>query len=188
MENKSKNPFLQNNKLAVIEIQETYYESRTSNIDSDGFTPKFKKVTETHFIEQQPKVYLYKIPFALSVYYKHIKSHGRDIFFYIALSIKENTDFIEINPMKLSSELCISKSAIYNGIQQLIDVSILCKKAKSEYWVNPTFLFRGNRLSFYQNNCADCTEVVAVVHKDANGNKSAIKHKKNNKDAGEIKS
>lgn len=182
MNNKSKNPFLQSNKLAVVEIKETYYETRTSTIDSSGHISKFKKIEESYFIEQQSKVNVYKTSFATNVLFNVVKSHGRDIYIYIIHNLKENEDIIDINPTKLCTVLNISRTSIYNGIQQLIDISLLCKKFKSEYWVNPLYIFRGDRLKFYQSNCDNCTEIVAIVHKDANGIKSSTKSKKNNND------
>lgn len=168
MENYIKNPFLQNFKLPIIEVIETSYEVNTKYL-SDGQVGKYKKVTESYYIEQQEKVSVYKIPYIKNVLFKELKSSGRDLLLYIIYTLKVDVDIIELNANKISKELGISKVTVYNGINQLVDIAVICKKFKSDYWINPVYLFKGDRISFYNKQCDNCTEIKAKVYKDING-------------------
>lgn len=173
------NPFLQNFKLALVKVYETYHETKTSNIETDGHVSKFRTITESYYMEQQEKTNFYKIPYAKNVFFRELGSAGRDILLYILCTIKLNQDTVELHHIKLTKEIDISKSTLYNGIQQLIDIGVICKKFKSDYWVNPLYIFKGDRVAFYTTQCGeDCIEVVATINKDANG----IKSTKNKKD------
>lgn len=172
MENNIKNPFLKNFKLGVIQIVDTYFETKTSNIFADGFVGKFKEVTEKYYIEQQKHTKLYDTPFDLNVFYGELKPSGRDLFNYIAYKIKDDNDDIEINVAKVSKIIRLTPITIYSAIQQLIDIGVICKKAKSLYWVNPYYMFRGDRIAFYTAQCEDCIEVKATLNKKDNKKKS----------------
>jgi len=163
-----KNPFLQNFKLPIIEVIETSYEVNTKYLNN-GQVGKHKKVVESYFIEQQEKVSVYKIPYMKNVLFKELKSAGRDILLYIICTIKDDNDIIELNASKVAKDLNISKVTVYSGINQLIDIAVICKKFKSDYWVNPVYIFKGDRISFYNAQCDNCTEIKAKVYKDING-------------------
>lgn len=172
------NPFLQNFKLALVKVYETYHETKTSNVDTDGHISNFRTIIESYYMEQQEKTSVYKIPYAKNVIFKELGSAGRDILLYIMYTIKTNQDIIELHHNKITAEVGISKSTLYNGIQQLIDIGVICKKFKSDYWINPLYIFKGDRIAFYTKQCGeDCIDIVATINKDVNGIKSTTKNK-----------
>lgn len=158
------NPFIQNFKLNVVKINTSYFETKTTNI-SDGIVGKYKKVEESYLAEQQDKTSVYHIPYIENILFKELKSSGRDLLLYIIYNIQKDDDTINLSADKLYKEMSISKSTYYTAISQLIDVGIICKKNNSTYWVNPFYIFKGNRIDYYHKHCPDCVNVVAEVKK-----------------------
>lgn len=142
------NPFIQSFKITVIEKDETYSVARTGDI-IDGVVTKYQKVTDTIQFEQQSKVSVYYIPYIENVLFKELKSNARDLLLYVVYNIKQDTDFISLKHDKVCKEMFCSKPTLISAIKQLADVAIICKKSQSEYWVNPHYIFKGNRMKFY---------------------------------------
>lgn len=156
------NPFIQNFKLKVIEI---YSEQKyiNSNDLSDGIATKYRKETSVFFAERQEKTAVYEIPYIENVLFKEMSSCGRDLLLYIIYNIQKNEDFINLKHDKVCKEMQISKPTLIKAINNLEENAIVCKKSQSEYWINPMYIFKGNRIAYYQKNCEDCIEIVSKL-------------------------
>jgi len=158
------NPFLQNFKLNVVKVNTTYYETKTSDI-SDGYVGKYKKVEESFLAEQQDKTSVYNIPNINNVLFKALDPRSRDLFLYIIYNIKKEEDIINLKLDAICSLTEMSKPTLIKSINILIDNAIICKKSQSEYWVNPFYIFKGNRIDYYNKQCPECIDIVANVFK-----------------------
>lgn len=158
------NPFIQNFRLKVIKVHAFSYETNTADI-KDGYVGKFRTVEESFYAEQQNKTSVYDIPYIENILFKELKSAGRDLLLYIMYNIEKDSDTIILKPEKVMNKMDCSKGTYYSSIQQLIDVGIICKKHVTEYWVNPFFIFKGNRIEYYNKVCPDCIDTVAEIVK-----------------------
>lgn len=159
------NPFIQNFKLNVVKVNTTYYEVKTSNI-SEGIVGKHKKVEESYLIEQQEKTSIYEMAYIENILFKELKSAGRDLLLYIMYNLKKDEDTIILKPEMVCKKMTCVRTTYYKAISQLTDVGVICKKHTTEYWINPFYLFKGNRIDYYNKNCKDCIEIVAEIRRD----------------------
>jgi DNA-binding GntR family transcriptional regulator len=61
----------------------------------------------------------------------------------------------------------VSRPTLLKAIQELEDVAVICKKSQSDYWINPHYIFKGNRIKYYQTNCPTCIEIKAELIKNS---------------------
>ena len=57
------------------------------------------------------------------------------------------------------------RDQLSKGLKELQDNAIISKKSQSVYWVNPFFIFKGNRLKFVEDKCKECVEIVNNIQK-----------------------
>ena len=146
------NPFLKNFPLKVLLKQHTTYEVEFKDIDTSGRMAK--EVKTPYRLDTQKKTNVYYIPYIENVLYDELSPSARDVFLYIIYRIPENQDWIELPYSKLMKMLRIkSNKTIATSLQLLVDNAILIKKSQSAYWVNPHYVFKGNRLKFYEQHC-----------------------------------
>jgi hypothetical protein len=43
----------------------------------------------------------------------------------------------------------VSSKSFYNAITQLKEFNVICDKCKNDYWINPYYMFKGNRLDYF---------------------------------------
>ena len=77
------------------------------------------------------------------------------------LKIQENEDYIILNQKTIEEKANISKTSYYAAIKQLKEMCIITDKEKNKYWVNPYYIFKGNRLAFYQKNYPKAITITA---------------------------
>lgn len=159
------NPFLQNYRLKVVKINSTTFKVDTSNIHDGVIVGDYEQVTKSFLAEQQSKTSVYDIPYIENILFTEITSAGRDILLYIIYNVKENEDVINLKHDRLAKKVNLSRPTLIKGIQQLIDVGVICKKSQSEYWINPLYVFKGNRINYYRKQCEDCIDIVAEIAK-----------------------
>lgn len=158
------NPFIKIHKLALIKIYETSKMVNTNDI-SEGIILNYQQVTSSYCAEQQSKTSVYNIPYIENVLFKELSSKGRDLLLYVIYNIPENTDYINLKIDKVCNKINMSKPTCLKAIQELLDVALLSKKSQSEYWINPLYLFKGNRIKYYQETCPECIEIKAEIKK-----------------------
>jgi len=160
------NPFLNQHKLKVVKIRNKSYSTDISTINPNDIVGDIEEITKSFLVEEQEKVSMYHIPWDNNVLFKsNIKNNGRDLYLYIVYNIKTNQDYILLKPEIVMNKMSISKSTLYSAIQQLVDSSIIVKKSVSEYWINPYFIFKGNRIQYYKDNKPDAIDVVATKNR-----------------------
>lgn len=154
------NPFVQSFRLkTVLKTYSNKYVPKPIN-ESNEIHTRYKTILDSVEIEQQSKVSVYYIPYVENILFKELKPSGRDLLLYIIYNIGSNTDVIKLKLEKVSKEMQISRPTLISAIKQLASISVICKKAQSEYWVNPHFVFKGNRIVFYQTHYPEYIEVV----------------------------
>jgi predicted small secreted protein len=151
------NPFIINSEfhLRVVEVYKRKYEKQDF---------KIIETTTKHLVEEQQSVTVYKTGNSnVFTYYlfEVLNSPARDIFLYIIANIGVNADVIALQPENVAKKIQMSLRTYYKGITCLKDNYIISPYKKSSYWINPFFLFRGDRIKFYYEQCPDCINVVA---------------------------
>lgn len=82
---------------------------------------------------------------------------------YISYNVAKETDIIKLDPVSVMSFVGIkSDTTYYKYIQELIDNAVIARKNNREYWINPVFIFNGDRLKFYQTTCPECIEEIQI--------------------------
>lgn len=153
-----KNPFLQSIRLKVFVT-----ESRLHIIDTkDVSTVKATMNTQKEF-EKDPFTKIYNEKAFMNVF-KQTSDTASKIFLYIAYNLKQETDVILLNAESVMEFVGIkSTTTYYKYIQELIDNAVITRKSNSEYWVNPLFLFNGNRVEYYKEHCPECLDIINIT-------------------------
>lgn len=162
------NPFLKTEfgKLNVIKVHSTTNTINVKDIPEDGIiVGKYKTEISSYLIEQQERTSVYRYSYVINVLFKHLTSSGRDLLLYIIYKLPKEQDWINLKYDKVLNEMGVSRATLSRAIQNLVDNAYITKKAQSDYWVNPTLIYKGNRLAYYNENCPDCIEIVAEVSK-----------------------
>ncbi len=155
------NPFVQNIKLNVIKVNESY--TLTPNV-RNGAAPKESIVVPNYYlVEEISKTSVYHTSDLHQIVFKVLKAAGRDLLLYIILQIKKDCDFIKLQPVETMEYMGISRTTLYAGIQQLIDAGVICKKDVKTYWINPLYIFNGNRIKYFKDKGEEYINVVVTV-------------------------
>ena len=110
-------------------------------------------------VESQKHVKLYEVPYDHKFFFKEFLSVTRDVFLYTLLKLQENEDYIRLYYKVVCDDINISPKSFYNAIAQLKEFSVICDKAKNEYWINPYYMFKGNRLDYFHKKGEEYIDV-----------------------------
>ena len=159
------NPFLVNYKLPLVKVIKQISFTNEENI---GYVGEYIKKTETksYFIEAQKHTSVYESPDINNKLFTKMKPNGRDLYLYIQNNIAYNSDTIHLSLEKVNQILSMSRPTLVSAIQQLLTENIICKAEKQGmYWINPYYLFKGNRVAYYEKQCPSCISVVKEINK-----------------------
>ena len=152
-----KNPFLNNAEFHLKAIQIYHRRYVGEGMFMEESTRKF-------IVEEQPKVSMYKIGNNVeftTFLFEILNQPGRNLFLYIMANIGVNKDTINLVTEKVTKLMGVSRNTHYSAIESLRDNGIITLYSSTEYWVNPFFIFRGDRISYYQESCPECIKIVA---------------------------
>lgn len=150
------NPFLYGYTLKLVKVNHI--------TDVATSTTKYEKIVKSYFVEAQSKTSVYYIPYAEDFLFKKLTRNGRDIFYYIIYNLPKDADSIKLKLDKLVDETNISRPTIYRGIKELSECGVITKKNNSEYWINPYYMFNGDRVKFIRSIDENLIEQVSIVN------------------------
>lgn len=153
-----RNPYLASPefKLKVIEVFDRSFQKGRNSL--------YRETTEKYYVEEQQKITIYKpgnTKVSTTFAFQVLNSQGRDLFFYIMYSLSKDSDIIRLDPKTVTAAMNISLPTFYRGVTNLKENMVITPCKRTEYWINPLLLFRGDRIDYYQQQCPDCIEVVA---------------------------
>lgn len=153
-----KNPFLQSIRLKVYVT-----ESKLHVIDTKDVSNVRAIMNTQQEFEKDPFTKLYNEKSFMNVF-KQTSDTASKIFLYIAYNLKKDSDIISLNADTVMEFVGIkSTTTYYKYIQELIDNAVITRKSNSEYWVNPLFLFNGNRVDYYKEHCPECLDIINIT-------------------------
>lgn len=155
-----KNPFLQSARLRYFIKQD-----QLTVFDTQGSEPSSVKghFSTQHEFEKDPFIKLYNDKSFFNVF-KQTSDTASKIFLYIAYTIPKDKDSIVLNPEDVMGFVGIkSVTTYYKYIQELMDNAVIARRSNSEYWVNPHFVFNGNRIDFYKEHCPECLDAINIT-------------------------
>lgn len=129
----SANPFLAEGAIRVV------IKDKTNFLDA----------TNPYFIEADAKSQLYHE--TLNAIVPQLNAGALKLMLYISLKLRWNQDKINLDSASyLAWSGSTSVQSFYNARKDLEDCGVICKAVRSEYWVNPFVMFRGNRVQYAQ--------------------------------------
>ena len=66
--------------------------------------------------------------------------------------LKPGDDWVELRSSYLEKKLNLSETTILGAIRDLVGATVLLRKQRSHYWINPTIFFNGDRIHYYKKN------------------------------------
>lgn len=155
------NPFVYGYRINVLQINETYVLNSTKSINPGSLNKMI--VPNSYLIEKPDKTSIYHTAEITHVLFKELKAIGRDMFNYVTINLKKDKDYIDFDRDKVCEEMDISVATFYAAITQLIKANILYKINTKSYWINPHFIFNGNRIGYFEKLGNDHINVIAQI-------------------------
>ena len=153
------NPFLFNSKIDVVQ----FHKKTRSSSDPVGLPTDaqlyYKEQTEVFITQVQKGTTLYDVPYDDYFFFNSFSSCTRDLIHYIRLRLKENKDHIKLDRKSVRNCTNMCSSSYYKAITQLTKKCYTAKKGKGEYWINPTYIFKGNRIKYFQEKSPDSINI-----------------------------
>jgi len=79
-----------------------------------------------------------------------LSSSAKDMVMYIASRLPYNQDYLELTEERYCAAMQVSRRTYFNARQQLENRIIIERVTrKGTYWINPAYLFKGNRMTMY---------------------------------------
>jgi hypothetical protein len=98
-------------------------------------------------------------PAHLLMWFKDLPTSAKDMVIWITLHIAYNSDVVEIREDKYCEEMGISRSTFFSAKTAITNRLIVLRASrKNTYWVNPSYLFKGNRIKVFRANVVEENE------------------------------
>lgn len=145
LKDRTMNPFLASAELTVIEKETitTFIRKEETHCKVLSKTSEVKPVEVDSFA----KVYHISRKYGLI---SNLSAQGCRMFLYLQMTLEQDQDWVKLPAEEVGKRLNLSLLTVRLGIKDLIDNGILCKRGKSDYWINPIVLFSGNRLQYFE--------------------------------------
>lgn len=149
-DNKATNPFLNHFELRCIKLIKQSNKVDVKHVhDNDGIITEWTKEQTEIIVEEQKKCNVYRVTGADGIFFEELDNNGRSLFMYITFHLQFNRDYISLKSETVCSVLKCSRTTLHRAICQLADIGLITKKhSKYDYWVNPNYLYNGNRVNY----------------------------------------
>jgi predicted transcriptional regulator len=149
-EDKAVNPFLNHFELRCIKLIKQANKVDAKHIhENEGIITQWTKEETEIIIEEQKKCNVYRITGADNIFFDELDNNGRSLFMYITMHLQFNRDYISLKSETVCKVLKCSRTTLHRAIVQLADIGLITKKmSKYDYWVNPNYLYNGNRVNY----------------------------------------
>lgn len=157
------NPFIVNNPIEVIALPKKH-----AIKESDDLSSPLDKLMDTHYLHdsqdktsvfRQNKSVMYEIMFG------RLTDKSRSLFLYIMYSLNKNEDYVTLSAKKIKEHIGMSKRTLIEALKELKRCSIIVNKSRSVYWVNPMYLFNGNRIEYYRSLNPSNVVVKSIINR-----------------------
>lgn len=156
MSDKLTNPFALNRTLDVVCIKQGSEDDTNTYVEKNKFYVERQRKTNVYF-ETQTDID--------ELLYANLTQKGRDVFLYLIYHIPENQDYINLKLSNVRAKTGISRGAIITALQALKQAGIITPKEQSVYWVNPFYIFKGNRINYFKELGESYLNVISIVKK-----------------------
>lgn len=147
----NRNPFLENITPRILRKETRTIE--TSRV-TDGASLIQRELTKFDPIEIDEFVRLFLFDKYKGLA-KEFTPSGCKLLLSIFSHLKKDQDYVIIDREFLRETYGWSQVTISNGINNLKDLSLISKRSQKTYWINPEFMFKGNRKQYYMDNIPD---------------------------------
>lgn len=144
------NPFVRHNPIQALNVSKEIIYEEVGSIKLQGDAHKSNR---NFLIDRTRKTSLYIDSYKHldEILFQNLTPTGRDMLLYIMVHVTENQDWINLKLDDVRKATGISKNSIVTALKCLKAAGIIALKSQSVYWVNPFYIFKGNRIKFYQD-------------------------------------
>lgn len=178
---KSSNPFIKSSKLKVLNIRQEDVYIKHNPYDSDVKVISSTRKEITNFtVDPTPKSNLYHqvdgCP-AVNVIFE-LSGGACQLFVYIAMSLPKGEDYLRFKVKDYCKKAILSNVTVYKYLDELAENYIIAKKQNGQIWINPNFIFNGDRVEYFKQNCPECITEISVISTPDTRQQSTISFKK----------
>lgn len=162
----SANPLIRNSSIKLLRVkQEEVYTKHYPQDSSIKLNSSTRKEISEYTIESETKVGLYHKPngYSASQIILHLSGGACQLFLYISYVLPKGQDWIAFKVVDYCEQTGMSKMTVYKYLDELVTNLLIAKKQNGQIWINPNYIFNGNRVEYFQENCPDCIETIEVV-------------------------
>ena len=121
--------------------------------------------TKSYLVEKVRGTTIFPFKDCNSVVFNGLTSAGMQLYLYILLNLKWEKDYINLKALETCEILGISRVTLHKAIKQLESIDVICKKSRSEYWINPNFLFNGSVVKYASKHEFSKINIVKTINK-----------------------
>lgn len=157
------NPFIVNNPIEVVALPKKH-----AIKESDDLSSPLEKLLDTHYLhdsQDKTNVYRQNKSVMYEIMFNRLTDKSRSLFLYIIYSLNKNEDYVTLSAKKVTENIGMSKRTLIEALKELKRCSIIASKSRSVYWVNPMYLFNGNRIEYYRAINPDNVVVKSIISK-----------------------
>lgn len=157
------NPFIVNNPIEVVALPK-----KVAINNSDDLASPIDKLLDSHYLhdaQDKTNVYRWGKRAMYEIIFGRLTDKSRSLFLYIMYSINKNEDFINLSAKKVGLDIGMSKRTLVDALKELKSNQVITMKSRSVYWVNPNYIFNGNRIEYYRNISNSNVLVKSIIRK-----------------------
>lgn len=173
-----KNPFLEGAIINVFHQEKT---ETTFLHGKDGVNIPKSTITTSVEWEKSPYVKVYTENKVNSTY-KNLSGTACKLLLYIQINLKKGVDHITLDVKEVMEWIGIdSRNTYYKYLIELHENAIITKRGNSDYWINPFYLFNGDRIAYYKENAPNSVQTLDIgkfnpIHKSGMNKKGLMVH------------
>lgn len=156
------NPFIVNKPIECVAIPK----SKASQYSEDITVTTRKDLLNTHYLhDKQDKINVFRHGKGVmyEIMFGRLSDKSRSLFLYIMYTLNKNEDYILLSGQKVKQDIGMCNRTLVEALKELKSCSIITLKERSIYWVNPMYIFNGNRINYYKELSDDNVIVKAVL-------------------------
>lgn len=148
------NPFVINSPIEVVEYSFREKHIKLSDLpNGEAVATNFttRDIGTRIILDRTPSMKYYLKEDLLKVYMS-MGPPARKLMDYIMFALEKNADKIVLDIKEVAKVMLCGDRTVYNAINELKTLGFIARHSASTFWINPHFIFKGNRTKAYKDH------------------------------------